>query len=63
MNEKPVKLPMSFGEALTRIARTPKRAADAVADVQKEQQQEALAIETLRTVAQPDKPSIRPGKK
>ena len=32
VNEKPVKLPMDFGEALTRLARTPKAAIDAVAD-------------------------------
>jgi hypothetical protein len=32
MNEKPVKLPMDFGEALARLARTPKAAIDAVAD-------------------------------
>ena len=31
MNEKPVKLPMDFGEALTRLARTPKKAIDAAA--------------------------------
>jgi len=28
MNEKRVKLPMDFGEALTRLARTPKAAID-----------------------------------
>ncbi len=32
MREKPLKLPMDFGEALTRLARTPKTAIDAVAD-------------------------------
>jgi hypothetical protein len=31
MNEKPVKLPMDFGEALARLARTPKKAIDAAA--------------------------------
>jgi len=31
MHEKPVKLPMEFGEALARLARTPKKAIDAAA--------------------------------
>ncbi len=30
MYDKPVKLPMDFNEALTRLARTPKSAIDAV---------------------------------
>jgi len=32
MNEKPFKLPMDFGEALARIARTPRKAVDAIKD-------------------------------
>ena len=32
MREKPVKLPMEFGEVLARLARTPKAAIDAVAN-------------------------------
>lgn len=49
MNEKPVKLNMGFDEALKRLARTPKKAIDAVEQERKEAQKMELAVETLRT--------------
>ena len=58
MNEKPVKLNMGFDEALMRLARTPKKAIDAVAKEKLEAQKEAMSVEKLRTVA-PTKPTVR----
>ena len=49
MNEKPVNLNMGFDEALMRLARTPKKAIDAVAKEKQEAQRTALAVEVLRT--------------
>ncbi len=58
MNEKPVKLDMGFDEALRRLAQTPKKAIDAIAQEKQEAQKAALAVEQLRT-APPPKPTIR----
>lgn len=49
MNEKPVKLDMGFGEALARLAKTPKKAIDAVDKEKQEAARTALAVELLKT--------------
>jgi len=51
MNEKPVKLDMSFGEALQRIAKTPKKAIDIAESERKEFAQEQMAIEKSKIAA------------
>jgi hypothetical protein len=48
MNEKPVKLDMNFGEALRRIAKTPKKAIDAVENKKSAQE---LTIEKSKIAA------------
>jgi len=58
MNEKPVKLPMGFGEALARLARTPKAPVEAVERRQKGVKGLTQA-ETSKNLPRPARPSGR----